>query len=1003
MVDEETAVEDATNSEDAPRLDAMVHASVIEDMPEKKYHMFISYRVRTDADLAEKLCDKLQGCSILNEQKVRATEFRLRCFLDKQNLTQGQNFKTQFLDGLNGSCLFLPVISMGVLAGMTGLTTESEDNVLLEWETAFEMYEKGQIAIFPILVGEVEVTEKGTFYKRFDSFWLAKDIPDIHVKGSQSRFTAQQIIYEIFKLQGVFINPLDLPDKLNAIVERFSLDIWPRFRESWEEKELLGAEPLYTCVQCLSDFKISENGEGACRFHKSSGYTNFQGWINEILGFTDASERLAEVSAFDYSTDRVREVVSISVGRVKKKVEDRNKLYVFVWTSERRWFYVFSSDEIELVNHSKPIVSITSPSGFSAEVKWIMYNEEVEGVELSCSSKTSKTPSKCRLRFAWPEVNDQNGPRTVSIEYDETPTFGELPLAPSFTYTLPQGRFYKGPIIKLPVGRTRDDSLPIWGEPKCPLRCKVLKTDVQHRTAGDRDIFNASVSILNPSNTDITVVEARAFLKLRVDPEKTAEIDERNDGTDPSVIRLSPTNWVKPSLVEASILTPAAPPPVQPPPPQFRPHQPFRPNAPGTRPGMFVPPPVFVPPRPAEPTKTPLPVMVQANGSVKVDVNVVVKSDGYDGRKLSNGFYDFSWIAFVNGAPVVVDLEFEDIFGRVFGIMIEYPVPTLKLAYPTLTDVLWLFCDHPAMFSRFECRVRVPEPSNEDFKGSKAAYRSSLQVLEIFKGSTTITIGTSVLRQVVHRALRDGLDVVDMTENLFSDNSGSRFQCRADALVDLKRKVVYAIRLEPFIWDDERIISKSVAFITVPPYGDALRDDEGIAIEGTDSAFTPPSADMEIIEDVIAASTGNPQSLTPVPLRRTFTPVESPSPQPPTSSTPAFDATQLLTAIREVVRSEVEDAVRASMQVQMARIKDVVRESVREVLKENEDGEREERLEEVVERFREVVREETGRQTVRIEAAMTATATAAAAVTMRQGRGVEGAAAAAAKKKGFWG
>ncbi|KAI8854885.1 hypothetical protein BC829DRAFT_104608 [Chytridium lagenaria] len=126
-------------------------------MPPKRFHMFISYRVKTDGHTAERLCDKLQSCSILNEQK----DFRLRCFLDKQNLTGGQNYKTQFMDGLNSSCLFLPVISLAVLAGMTGLTEDVEDNVVLEWETALEMHSQGQIAIFPILVGDVETTEKG--------------------------------------------------------------------------------------------------------------------------------------------------------------------------------------------------------------------------------------------------------------------------------------------------------------------------------------------------------------------------------------------------------------------------------------------------------------------------------------------------------------------------------------------------------------------------------------------------------------------------------------------------------------------------------------------------------------------------------------------------------------------------------------------------------------------------------------------------------------------------
>ncbi|KAI8854884.1 hypothetical protein BC829DRAFT_104609 [Chytridium lagenaria] len=234
----------------------------------------------------------------------------------------------------------------------------------------------------------------------------------------------------------------------------------------------LVADPIYTCVQCLKDYTNKENGDGACRFHKSSDfsyiggydkvaacclksdagcsrgrhrsknhcdypYSQFQQWMSNILNYSDASERMAKISAFDYSCDRTREVVEISVGRILRKSDDRDKLFV--------------KDELELADHNKPILTVQHHTGYSAQVTWIIFDGEVQGVEISCKSITSIAPARCRVRFAWPEVSDNDGPRAVSVEYDEGPSFGELPLKSGTDYNIPKERFYKGPILKVPV------------------------------------------------------------------------------------------------------------------------------------------------------------------------------------------------------------------------------------------------------------------------------------------------------------------------------------------------------------------------------------------------------------------------------------------------------------------------------------------------------------------------------------------------------------------------
>jgi len=43
----------------------------------KEFHVFISYRVSSDADLAEKICDKLQQHSVGNDQNCRQVLFLL--------------------------------------------------------------------------------------------------------------------------------------------------------------------------------------------------------------------------------------------------------------------------------------------------------------------------------------------------------------------------------------------------------------------------------------------------------------------------------------------------------------------------------------------------------------------------------------------------------------------------------------------------------------------------------------------------------------------------------------------------------------------------------------------------------------------------------------------------------------------------------------------------------------------------------------------------------------
>jgi hypothetical protein len=92
-----------------------------------EYDCFISYRVATDADLAEKLYYALLSKGY-------------RPYLDKKCLEDGIDWKTGFRQGLIKSRFFLPLISRKGLTNIRDPAKDhSHDNVLLEYEIALKV------------------------------------------------------------------------------------------------------------------------------------------------------------------------------------------------------------------------------------------------------------------------------------------------------------------------------------------------------------------------------------------------------------------------------------------------------------------------------------------------------------------------------------------------------------------------------------------------------------------------------------------------------------------------------------------------------------------------------------------------------------------------------------------------------------------------------------------------------------------------------------------------
>jgi hypothetical protein len=119
------------------------------DEVESDYHVFISYRVASEKELARQLCDELA------QMTLSETGQKLRVFLDQIRLKDGERWDTGFMAGLSSSWIVVPIISTAALLPMRELNKENDsvcDNVLLEWIAALELHERGAVrAIIPII------------------------------------------------------------------------------------------------------------------------------------------------------------------------------------------------------------------------------------------------------------------------------------------------------------------------------------------------------------------------------------------------------------------------------------------------------------------------------------------------------------------------------------------------------------------------------------------------------------------------------------------------------------------------------------------------------------------------------------------------------------------------------------------------------------------------------------------------------------------------------------
>ena len=121
---------------------------------QKEFHIFISYRVRTDKDIAKALCDALEKQTIFWDAHKRQ-KLHIRCFLDVKDIGDGTEWKAVFLNALNHTCLFVPIVSEAGIAPFYNRQEgdSKQDNVLVEYERALILHKEKRLNIFPVAVG----------------------------------------------------------------------------------------------------------------------------------------------------------------------------------------------------------------------------------------------------------------------------------------------------------------------------------------------------------------------------------------------------------------------------------------------------------------------------------------------------------------------------------------------------------------------------------------------------------------------------------------------------------------------------------------------------------------------------------------------------------------------------------------------------------------------------------------------------------------------------------
>ena len=195
--------------------------------PVKEFHVFVSYRVASDAALARRVT------RTLSEHEVEPG-MRVRCFLDQKDISTGVNWQDAFEMGLQRSCLFLPLVSVAGMAPFEHVSVfdESPDNLLREFELALRLAAKGRIAILPLLVGDVGPDGEERPFSAFDVSHLPNG-----PSTTESQRPVRETVKRMLAVQGVFVPPSGIEDRqAEAIMTALRERAWRKIEESEQVK-----------------------------------------------------------------------------------------------------------------------------------------------------------------------------------------------------------------------------------------------------------------------------------------------------------------------------------------------------------------------------------------------------------------------------------------------------------------------------------------------------------------------------------------------------------------------------------------------------------------------------------------------------------------------------------------------------------------------------------------------------------------------------------------------
>ncbi|KAJ3353021.1 hypothetical protein HDU83_007395 [Entophlyctis luteolus] len=220
---------------------------------------FVSYRVETDKDLAEKLTFALEAHFVGYPDMSTSfgTVRPVHVFLDKYCLVSGRAWEDGFISGLRYSRIVLLCVSEDALERVKHADSV-EDNLFLEWEIALEENRTKGTEIVPLLIGKyINGADIGAIFpendglgsilfrkrpkkkvapitrslKRFSDFNVSKFSANFHSHSRSPRLASiRQTMRNIFALQGIHVDPEDLQTAMSKIHRIFAT--LPEYRTS---------------------------------------------------------------------------------------------------------------------------------------------------------------------------------------------------------------------------------------------------------------------------------------------------------------------------------------------------------------------------------------------------------------------------------------------------------------------------------------------------------------------------------------------------------------------------------------------------------------------------------------------------------------------------------------------------------------------------------------------------------------------------------------------------